>query len=104
MSSPAPAQRSRRVRASARVDASAALIEVLLSSGYTGIRRLNEQWCSLKQFNYTTAVVVGLDDVGNQRRYCYEHWTDAQAALVAWDGREHHQDLGSSARAVASIC
>ncbi|MBU7572548.1 MAG: hypothetical protein KAF64_04270 [Hydrogenophaga sp.] len=43
----------------------------------------------MKQFNYTTAVVVGLDDVGYQRRYCYEHRADAQAALSAWDGREH---------------
>ncbi|MCY1224458.1 hypothetical protein D9M72_366160 [compost metagenome] len=45
--------------------------------------------CAVKQFNYTTAVVVGLDDVGYQRRYCYEHRADAQAALAAWDGCEH---------------
>ncbi|WP_285412941.1 hypothetical protein [Variovorax sp. efr-133-TYG-130] len=43
----------------------------------------------MKQFNYTTAVVVGIDDLGYQRRYCYEHRADAQAALAAWNGCEH---------------
>lgn len=62
---------------------------MLSSSGYTEIRSLNDQLCAVKQFNYTTALVVGLDDVGYQRRYCYEHRSDAQAALLAWDGREH---------------
>lgn len=78
-----------RIRLSGKVDGSAALMEVLLMSGYTEIRCVNDQWCALKQFNYTTAVVVGLDDVGYQLRYCYEHWADAQAALLAWDGQQH---------------
>lgn len=65
------------------------LAEVLSASGYTDICVLQDQMCAVKQFNYTTAVVVGLDDVGYQRRYCYEHRADAQAALVAWDGRGH---------------
>jgi len=34
-------------------------------------------------------VVVGLDAVGYQRRYCYEHAADARAALMAWDGNGH---------------
>jgi len=62
---------------------------VLAASGYTHICVLQDQVCAVKQFNFTTAVVVGLDDVGYQRRYCYEYQADAQAALVAWDGREH---------------
>ncbi|MDP9882409.1 hypothetical protein J2W25_006749 [Variovorax boronicumulans] len=43
----------------------------------------------MKQFNFTTAVVVGLDDVGYERRFFYEHRADAQSALVDWDGLEH---------------
>jgi len=65
------------------------LADVLSASGYTDFRVFQDQVCAVKQFNYTTAVVVGLDDVGYQRRYCYEHRADAQAALVAWDGQEH---------------
>lgn len=65
------------------------LSEALLRSGYTDLRVLQGQVCAVKQFNFTTAVVVGLDDVGYQRRYCYEHRVDAEAALVAWDGLEH---------------
>lgn len=65
------------------------LEELLTPSGWTDFCVLQDQVCAVKQFNYTTAVVVGLDDVGYQRRYCYEHRADAQAALAAWDGREH---------------
>jgi len=79
---------SRQTHALAKIDgASSSLIEVLSSSGYTEIRSLNNQWCAVKQFNYTTAVVVGLDEVGYQRRYRYEHQADAQAAspwLSVW--------------------
>lgn len=65
------------------------LVQMLLASGYADIRALGDQVCAVKQFNFTTAVVVGLDDVGYQRRYCYEHQADAWAALLAWDGRGH---------------
>lgn len=60
-----------------------------MASGYTDICVLLGEVCAVKQFNFTTAVVVGLDDVGYQRRYCYEHRADAQAALAVWDGHEH---------------
>lgn len=87
MSATASSDRSRRTRASRA--ALPVLVEMLSSSGYTEIRSLNDQLCAIKQFNYTSALVVGLDDVGYQRRYCYEHRADAQAALFAWDGLEH---------------
>lgn len=87
MSATASSGRSRRAHATSA--ASPVLVEMLSSSGYTEIRSLNDQLCAVKQFNYTTALVVGLDDVGYQRRYCYEHRADAQAALLGWDGREH---------------
>lgn len=65
------------------------LLEMHAANGYSDLRTLGEQVCAIKQFNFTTAVVVGLDSVGYQRRYCYELKSDAQAALIAWDGREH---------------
>ena len=72
-----------------RASAAARLAEMLSTSGYTDFCVRKEQVCAVKQFNFTTAIVVGLDDVGYQRRYCYEHRGDAQAALAVWDGREH---------------
>ncbi|MNL15574.1 hypothetical protein D3C87_1365680 [compost metagenome] len=88
MSSPASANRS-SARQTRKAAAASWLVEALSSSGCTDICVLQGQVCAVKQFNYTTAVVVGLDDVGYQRRYCYEHRADAQAALAAWDGCEH---------------
>lgn len=35
------------------------------------------------------AIVVGPDPMGYSRRYCYEHATEAKAALAAWNGRDH---------------
>lgn len=66
-----------------------ALIEMLLKSGYSDICVLQDQLCGVHGFNYTTAVVVGLDPTGYRLRYCYEHRSEAQAAIKAWDGLGH---------------
>lgn len=65
------------------------LTSVLLEAGYSDLRNLGREVCGIKRFNFTTAVVVGLDFAGYQRRYCYEHEADARAALLAWDGEGH---------------
>lgn len=62
---------------------------MLSTSGNTDFCVRQELVCAVEQFNFTTAVVVGLDDGGYQRRYCYEHLEDAQAALAVWDGHKH---------------
>jgi hypothetical protein len=65
------------------------LADILAKNGYTDICVLRRQVCAVRGFNFTTAVVVGLDDVGYERRYCYEHRSDAQVALAIWDGVGH---------------
>ena len=47
------------------------------------------QLCGIRRFNFTSAVVVGVDPVGYRRRYCYEHAHEARQALAAWDGKGH---------------
>ena len=42
-----------------------------------------------KQYNLTWAVVVNIDAIGHERHYCYEHASEAAAALDAWDGGGH---------------
>ncbi|MFM9927722.1 hypothetical protein VLK31_32420 [Variovorax sp. H27-G14] len=82
MSLAVPVIRPRHHRQSNSSTVLSALAEVLATSGYTGIRVLQGKVCAVKQFNFTAAVVVGLDPVGYDRRYCYEHRFDAQAALA----------------------
>ena len=55
--------------------------------GYRNIRTLptGEVAATLRQIG-TTAIVIGLDDFGFQRRYCYEGEFDAARALAVWDG------------------
>lgn len=72
-----------------KISARDRLLATLMAHGYTDIRLLDDQICAVLQFAYTTAVVVGVGDVGYHRRYCYEHRADATAALANWDGREH---------------
>ncbi len=42
--------------------------------------------CGIGKMVFTTALYVGLNHCGYERRYCYEEWTAAVAALEAWDG------------------
>lgn len=65
------------------------LLELLTAHGYTDLRILCKQVCGVGQFNFTTALLVGLDETGYERRYCYEHRADAQNALLAWNGDGH---------------
>ncbi|WP_213957487.1 hypothetical protein [Variovorax sp. dw_954] len=81
-------QRSSGAQSRMATDASS-LMESLSASGYTNLRMLRGKLCAVKRFNFTTAIVVGMDVVGHERRYCYEHRLEAQAALLEWDGDGH---------------
>lgn len=65
------------------------LAHSLRQQGYTHIVNKRGKVCAIKDFMVTTAIVVGLDDCGYQRRYCYEKVTQALMAYVAWDGTGH---------------
>ena len=65
------------------------LVANLKAGGYDGLRTIGEVICGLRRFNYTTAIVVRLDESGYERRYCFEHMEDARAALAEWDGKGH---------------
>lgn len=58
-------------------------------SRYSDLRTLSREVCGVKRFNFTTALVVGLDASGRQRRYCYGHDADARAAPLQWNGEAH---------------
>lgn len=44
--------------------------------------------CALARMYATWGLVVGLDQVGYERRYCYESHHEALAALRDWNGAE----------------
>ena len=64
-------------------------LDELEAQGYRGVCQRDGQWCAIKRFNFTTAIVVGLEPAGYQRRYCFEHAEDAHQALAVWDGKGH---------------
>jgi hypothetical protein len=65
------------------------LTSTLVAAGYSDLRSFGRVVCGIKRFNFTTALVVGLDAAGYRRRYCYEHDADARAALLQWKGDGH---------------
>lgn len=65
---------------------------MFLAAGISDLRILGSEVCGILRFNFTTAVVVGLHDVGYERRYCFDHSADARSSLLAWDG--HDQPSG----------
>jgi hypothetical protein len=65
------------------------LLKFLASNRYTHMRQLGTKLVGLLRFNFTVGLVVGLDWLGHDRRYCYEHAEEAVEALDAWDGHDH---------------
>jgi hypothetical protein len=63
-----------------------------LSEGH-GYKNLTEKpnlgICGIREFMFTSGLCVGLTDDGPGRRYCYDHYPDALAALKEWDGTGH---------------
>lgn len=63
------------------------LLAWLLDAGYTDLQTMSDgKVCGLHKMLYTTALCVGMDRGGYQRRYCYEKESDARKALAMWDG------------------
>lgn len=65
------------------------LMTFLADQGYRELRLVGRTVCGLRGFNFTMGLVVGLSFEGYERRYCYEHETDAASALSTWDGVDH---------------
>lgn len=61
--------------------------DILLGLGYHAPRRLPDgRWIALQRMLYTTGLFVLEVPEFYRTRYCYERWTDAEAALQVWDG------------------
>lgn len=56
---------------------------------YPRLKNVGDQLCGVSVFAFTFGLVVGIDECGYERRYCYEHYEDASNALAGWDGVDH---------------
>lgn len=65
------------------------LLVMVENNGYTHVRQLGGRYVGLQRFNFTVGLVVGLDWIGHDRRYCYEKAKDAIKAIETWDGKAH---------------
>lgn len=64
--------------------------DYLADNGYTHFKEMPDgSLCALLQFTFTWGLMVGLTEFGYARRYCFEHFQDAYAALQSWDGQGH---------------
>lgn len=64
----------------------AQFFEYLKSEGYTDLKIINGKICGIHRFIFTTGLVVGLDEIGYEGRYCYETKSEALTDLESWDG------------------
>lgn len=55
--------------------------------GYQFPRRLpNGEWIALYRFLFTWGIILGLDEIGYKRRFCYKNINDALNAVANWNG------------------
>lgn len=52
-------------------------LATMVGQGYLSIRRIGDEWCALRDFFTTRAIVVGLDIDGLRIRYCYQDPSEA---------------------------
>lgn len=59
----------------------------LSDMGYMYLREIPGRGiCALKRMAFTTGLVVGLNWMSYEGRYCYKHFADAKEAFHLWDG------------------
>ena len=65
------------------------LLDTLERNGYSHVGVYDGKVCGLHQYAFTWAIVVGLDEFGYERRYCYETYDEAFISLIHWHGFNH---------------
>jgi hypothetical protein len=63
------------------------LVNYLKSEGYSEIKEIpGKGICGLRDFIFTTGLMIGMTEVGYYGRYCYSTESEALEALNTWDG------------------
>ena len=62
----------------------------MLEQGYLYLTIINNQLCGIMPFFTTYGLVINLNKIGYERRYCYQHKSEALQALKLYtDTKEH---------------
>lgn len=64
-------------------------LNTLAIEGYTDLTVIEGKLCGLQPFVFTTGLMVGIEPMGYNHRYCFEFEHDARNALAAWTGDGH---------------
>ena len=60
---------------------------ILISEGYFNLKYIiNIGLCGLYRFAFTTGLIININNIGYDGRYCYSTLADAKEALEKWDG------------------
>jgi hypothetical protein len=63
------------------------LIQYLQTEGYYEFRKVpNHGICALRNFIFTTGIIIGLNPNSYYGRYCYPYQHEASNSLKEWDG------------------
>lgn len=63
------------------------LIDFLNKEGYYNIVQTpNKGVCALYRFAFTVGLVININSIGYEGRYCYNNNSDAKTAIQSWDG------------------
>ena len=67
-------------------DGKISFVDTLKSYGYYSIHKVEtgpykDQYIALNRFMYTVGLLVGINDIGYVKRFCYEHNIDAMAGI-----------------------
>jgi hypothetical protein len=63
------------------------IIELVRSEGYYNFVKIpNKGICALREFMFTTGIIVGISEHLYYGRYCYSSQTEAKKELNSWNG------------------
>ena len=63
------------------------LLELLAREGYRNLKKMpNGEWAGIQNMLFTTALVIGLDEIGCRTRFCFETAEAAEVSLAEWEG------------------
>jgi hypothetical protein len=72
----------------------AKLITMAREEGWRNINVIDGLVCAIQPFVYTWGIVIGINEWGYERRYCYENLVDAVAAFARYNFPRYEHPTG----------
>lgn len=62
----------------------------VIALGYDSPKEINGVWCGIARFAYMTGLVVGINRLSYQYRYCYHKYIEACSSLNHYEDTNEH--------------